>query len=58
MFLTGLKKTISSELVFKFGVRTLIGFSLLEIKEQKGRYAMHPVVQDWCIFALPGETKL
>ncbi|KMK63757.1 hypothetical protein Y699_09530 [Aspergillus fumigatus Z5] len=44
-----LKKTISSELAFKIGVKPLIGFSLLEIKEQKRGYAMHPVVQDWCI---------
>ncbi|KAJ5082432.1 hypothetical protein N7532_011475 [Penicillium argentinense] len=44
-----LKKTVSSELTFKIGVKTLIGFSLLEAKEQAGSYAMHPVVQDWCI---------
>jgi hypothetical protein len=39
--------TISSGLAFKIGVETLIGFSLLEIKEQEGGY---PVVQDWCIY--------
>ncbi|KAB8212948.1 hypothetical protein BDV33DRAFT_94102 [Aspergillus novoparasiticus] len=44
-----LEKTTSSGLVFKIGVRTLIGFSLLELKEQERGYAMHPVVQDWCI---------
>ncbi|KAL2851636.1 hypothetical protein BJX68DRAFT_65137 [Aspergillus pseudodeflectus] len=44
-----LEKTISSGLAFKSVVRTLIGFSLLETKEQDGGYAMHPVVQYWCI---------
>jgi tetratricopeptide (TPR) repeat protein len=44
-----LERTISSGLAFKTGVKALIGFSLLEIKEQEGGYAMHPVVQDWCI---------
>ncbi|KAB8202234.1 hypothetical protein BDV34DRAFT_157380 [Aspergillus parasiticus] len=44
-----LERTISSELTFKACVRTIIGFSLLEIKEQGGAYAMHPVVRDWCI---------
>ncbi|KAJ6181424.1 protein kinase subdomain-containing protein [Penicillium canescens] len=44
-----LEKTISTELLFKSVIRTLIGFSLLETKEQNGGYAMHPVVQDWCI---------
>ncbi|KAJ5313205.1 uncharacterized protein N7443_000089 [Penicillium atrosanguineum] len=44
-----LKKAISSGLAFKIGVKTLIGFSLLESKQQEGSYAMHPVVQDWCL---------
>ncbi|KAJ5625973.1 protein kinase subdomain-containing protein [Penicillium lagena] len=41
--------TISSELAFKVGVKILVGFSLLETKEQDRGYAIHPVVQDWCI---------
>ena len=44
-----LKKVVSSGLAFKLGVKPLIGFSLLESKQQKGSYAMHPVVQDWCL---------
>jgi tetratricopeptide (TPR) repeat protein len=44
-----LERTISSNFAFKIGVKALIGFSLLEVKEQEGGYAMHPVVQDWCI---------
>ncbi|KAF7158691.1 hypothetical protein CNMCM6106_005481 [Aspergillus hiratsukae] len=30
-------------------LKTLIGFSLIETKQQEGSYAMHPVVQDWCL---------
>ncbi|KAF7713078.1 Uncharacterized protein PECH_001999 [Penicillium ucsense] len=44
-----LARTISSELAFKTGVKNLIGFSLLETKEQVGSYTIHPVVQEWCI---------
>ncbi|KAJ5313618.1 uncharacterized protein N7443_000502 [Penicillium atrosanguineum] len=44
-----LETSISSGLAFKIGVKALIGFSLLEIMEREGGYAMHPVVQDWCI---------
>ncbi|KAJ6126078.1 hypothetical protein N7471_010571 [Penicillium samsonianum] len=44
-----LESTTSSGLAFKISIKTLIGFSLLEIKEQEGDYAMHPVVQGWCI---------
>ncbi|CAG8885562.1 unnamed protein product [Penicillium egyptiacum] len=44
-----LKKAISSGLAFKIGVKSLVGFSLLESKQQEGSYAMHPVVQDWCL---------
>ncbi|KAH1419519.1 hypothetical protein KXX32_008710, partial [Aspergillus fumigatus] len=43
-----LERTISSVMAFKIGVKALIGFSLLEAKEQEGGYSMHPVVQDWC----------
>ncbi|KAJ5899180.1 hypothetical protein N7495_003924 [Penicillium taxi] len=43
-----LEETISSGLTFKNCVKPLIGFSLLETKQQEGSYAMHPVVQDWC----------
>ncbi|KAF7174280.1 hypothetical protein CNMCM6106_008500 [Aspergillus hiratsukae] len=30
-------------------LKTLIGFSLIETKQQEGSYVMHPVVQDWCL---------
>ncbi|EPS31628.1 hypothetical protein PDE_06583 [Penicillium oxalicum 114-2] len=43
-----LERTISSEFAFQAGARALIEFSLLEAKEHGG-YAIHPVVQDWCI---------
>ncbi|KAF4237799.1 hypothetical protein CNMCM8980_002355 [Aspergillus fumigatiaffinis] len=36
-------------LAFKVGVKLLVGFALLEPKGDDGSYAMHPVVQDWCI---------
>jgi tetratricopeptide (TPR) repeat protein len=39
---------VSSNLVFKTKVKTLITFSLVEIKQQEGSYTLHPVVQDWC----------
>ncbi|KAJ5151485.1 uncharacterized protein N7482_010737 [Penicillium canariense] len=39
----------SNELTFKINVKTLIGFSLLETTQQGGSYAMHPVVQNWCL---------
>ncbi|KAL4860317.1 hypothetical protein BDV12DRAFT_205223 [Aspergillus spectabilis] len=39
---------VSSKLVFKTKVKTLIGFSLVETKQQEGSYNLHPVVQDWC----------
>jgi tetratricopeptide (TPR) repeat protein len=44
-----LERTISSGLAFKLGLKSLVGFSLLESKQQGGSYAMHPVVQDWCL---------
>ncbi|KAJ5186104.1 protein kinase subdomain-containing protein [Penicillium cf. griseofulvum] len=43
------KRAISSELGFKACVKHLIAFSLLHTKQQEGSYAMHPVVQDWCL---------
>jgi hypothetical protein len=52
-----LEKTISSELAFKIGERTLIRFSLLEIKNKKE--AM--LCTQWYksgVFTLPAETKL
>ncbi|KAJ5642325.1 hypothetical protein N7490_006325 [Penicillium lividum] len=44
-----LEKAISSELGFRDCVRPLIEFSLVYTKQQEGSYAMHPVVQDWCV---------
>ncbi|KAF9887507.1 hypothetical protein FE257_010085 [Aspergillus nanangensis] len=40
---------IRSPLAFKTSLKTLIGFSLVETKERGGNYAIHPVVQDWCL---------
>jgi hypothetical protein len=45
-----LERSILSGIALKTGVKALIGFSLLEIKEQGGGYPMHLVVQDWCIY--------
>ncbi|KAJ5195473.1 uncharacterized protein N7498_008911 [Penicillium cinerascens] len=42
-----LEKIISKGLAFRTGVKTLVGFSLLETTEQGGSYTMHPVVQDY-----------
>lgn len=44
-----LKRTLSTGLAFRAGVKNLIDFSLLETKAQGGSYTIHPVVQDWCI---------
>ncbi|OQD61046.1 hypothetical protein PENPOL_c019G04134, partial [Penicillium polonicum] len=52
-----LEKTISSRLAFRVGVKNLIGFSLLETKEQAGMYSIHPVVQDWCIHLSSAEKN-
>jgi hypothetical protein len=53
-----LERTISSGIAFKMRVKALIGFSLLEVKEQEGGYAMHPVVQDWCIHLASAEKTV
>ncbi|PGH16716.1 hypothetical protein AJ79_01589 [Helicocarpus griseus UAMH5409] len=42
-------KAVSEKLAFGPSMKTLIGFSLIETKQQEGSYAMHPVVQDWCL---------
>ncbi|KAL4868980.1 hypothetical protein BDV12DRAFT_208861 [Aspergillus spectabilis] len=42
------ERAVSSKLVFKTKVKSLIGFSLIETKQQEGSYSLHPVVQDWC----------
>ncbi|KAG2411912.1 hypothetical protein HFD88_009468 [Aspergillus terreus] len=42
------KMAVSSKLAFKTKVKALVGFSLIETKQQGGSYALHPVVQDWC----------
>ncbi|KAJ5955971.1 hypothetical protein N7501_010250 [Penicillium viridicatum] len=44
-----LERAISSELGFRDCVRPLIEFSLVYTKQQNGSYAIHPVVQDWCV---------
>jgi tetratricopeptide (TPR) repeat protein len=44
-----LERAISSELGFRDCVRPLIEFSLIYTRQQEGSYAMHPVVQDWCV---------
>ncbi|KAJ5642527.1 hypothetical protein N7490_006527 [Penicillium lividum] len=52
-----LKRVISSGLAFKLSVKPLVEFSLLEIKQQEGSYAMHPVVQDWCFHVASGDMN-
>ncbi|KAJ6172447.1 hypothetical protein N7470_001514 [Penicillium chermesinum] len=42
------KMVVSNKLVFKAKAKVLVGFSLVETKQQSGSYALHPVVQDWC----------
>ncbi|CAI7639609.1 unnamed protein product [Penicillium glandicola] len=44
-----LERAILSELGFRDCVRPLIEFSLIHTEQQKGSYAIHPVVQDWCV---------
>ncbi|RAK97337.1 Pfs, NB-ARC and TPR domain protein [Aspergillus ibericus CBS 121593] len=44
-----LTRAVSSALAFKAIMRTLIGFSLVETSQRDGSYALHPVVQDWCL---------
>ncbi|KAJ5715197.1 uncharacterized protein N7483_012378 [Penicillium malachiteum] len=43
-----LEGIISSGLSFKAHLKHLIGFSLLETKQEEGSYSMHPVLQNWC----------
>ncbi|KAL2822881.1 hypothetical protein BJX63DRAFT_426718 [Aspergillus granulosus] len=40
---------VKNEIAFKARMGTLLGFSLLESKQQEESYALHPVVQDWCL---------
>ncbi|KAJ5635765.1 uncharacterized protein N7484_009078 [Penicillium longicatenatum] len=53
-----LKKATSSGLAFKTTLRTLIGFSFLETKQQEGSYAMHPVVKDWCLHIISNDNNV
>ncbi|KAL2817330.1 hypothetical protein BJX63DRAFT_385723 [Aspergillus granulosus] len=39
---------VSNKLAFKAKIKMLMGFSLVETKQQEGSYTIHPVVQDWC----------
>ncbi|RHZ51206.1 hypothetical protein CDV55_102182 [Aspergillus turcosus] len=48
----------SNKLAFMTTLKTLIGFSLIEINHQEGSYAMHPVVQDWCLHVAATENRL
>ncbi|KAL3439993.1 hypothetical protein BJX65DRAFT_49951 [Aspergillus insuetus] len=52
------QKAVSSNLAFKATIKILIGFSLVETKQQEGSYTIHPVVHDWCshIAALENHT--
>ncbi|KAJ5036788.1 hypothetical protein NUH16_004667 [Penicillium rubens] len=51
-----LEKAISDGLSFKTRLRSLVGFSFLQSKQQEGSYSMHPVVQDWCHY-IADESK-
>ncbi|KAJ6035782.1 hypothetical protein N7540_000061 [Penicillium herquei] len=53
-----LERAVSSALKFKISVKTLIGFSLLETKQQEGSYAMHPVVRDWCLHIASADKNI
>ncbi|OQD86643.1 hypothetical protein PENANT_c007G05014 [Penicillium antarcticum] len=44
-----LYESAATFLAFSIRVSILIEFSLLEVKQQKESYTMHPVVQDWCL---------
>ncbi|KAJ5960513.1 uncharacterized protein N7479_007663 [Penicillium vulpinum] len=44
-----LYESAATFLGFSNKVRILIEFSLIEFKQQGESYAMHPVVQDWCL---------
>ncbi|KAL2808184.1 hypothetical protein BJX63DRAFT_424818 [Aspergillus granulosus] len=52
------KMAASSKLAFKTKVKMLIGFSLVETKQQEGSYALHPVVQDWCNHIAVSDDRL
>ncbi|KAL2832185.1 hypothetical protein BDW59DRAFT_181471 [Aspergillus cavernicola] len=49
---------VSNKLVFKSKIKTLIGFSLVEMKQQEGSYTIHPVVQDWCSHIAASENHI
>ncbi|KAF9891382.1 hypothetical protein FE257_004238 [Aspergillus nanangensis] len=42
-------RDIWNQLGFKARIKTLVGFSLIQHKQQEESYGLHPVVQDWCI---------
>lgn len=44
-----LERAISGRLSFKICLKSLVGFSFLQSKQQEGSYSMHPVVQEWCL---------
>lgn len=53
-----LKRITASSLAFKISVRTLLEFSLLEIKPHRGAYMMHSVVQNWCLHVASLEENI
>lgn len=48
----------SNGLAFKMKMKALIGFSLIEVKQQEESYGLHPAVQDWCLHAIGAENNI
>ena len=40
---------LSDSLAFRRAMGVLIEFSMIEINQQSSSYAIHPVVQQWCL---------
>ncbi|KAJ5232826.1 hypothetical protein N7468_005782 [Penicillium chermesinum] len=53
-----LREIMSDTLLFKSTVKLLLRFSLLEYKQQEGSYAMHPVVQKWCLHVADTDSDM
>jgi tetratricopeptide (TPR) repeat protein len=53
-----LKRITASGLAFNVSVRTLLEFSLLEMKPHRGGYMMHSVVQNWCLHVASSDENI
>ncbi|KAL6230430.1 nucleoside phosphorylase domain-containing protein [Aspergillus navahoensis] len=48
---------VSNKLAFKARIKVLVGFPLVETRQQVGNFTIHPVVQDWCFHIAASEKQ-